>query len=84
MIIFGVLFLLHLFIPTISYMFIFHLWPCILIVLGIEILISSTMKYDSFKYDTAAVFLVLVIAGFALCMGGADFVLQHAACEITF
>ena len=40
----GILFLLHIIFPVISYLFIFRLWPCILILLGAEILIGNCKK----------------------------------------
>ena len=38
LIVFGSLFLAHVFIPVLSYAFIFRLWPFILILLGVEVL----------------------------------------------
>lgn len=38
LVVFGILFLIHIFGGVLNYMLIFHLWPLILIVLGGEIL----------------------------------------------
>ena len=41
LVVFGILFLIHIFGGVLNYMLIFHLWPLILIVLGGEILYYS-------------------------------------------
>lgn len=69
----GILFLVHMIIPVISYEFIFRLWPCILIMLGIEVLIGNYKKEDVFVYDKGAVFLLVVLAIFAMIMGFAEY-----------
>ena len=71
MIVFGIMFILHLFIHLISYEMIFRLWPLILIGLGVEILLSN-MKERRFVYDKGAVFLLVIVAILAVCMAGAD------------
>ena len=57
----GILFLLHIIFPVISYLFIFRLWPCILILLGAEILIGNCKKDVSFVYDTGSVVLLILL-----------------------
>ncbi len=71
LIVFGGMFLLHLFSNLISYEMIFKLWPIILIGLGIEILLSNYIK-DKIIYDKAAIVLMFLIAFFAMGMAGAD------------
>ncbi len=39
LVLFGILFLVHLFVPVLTYEIIFHIWPCIFLLLGIEILL---------------------------------------------
>lgn len=73
---FGVMFILHLFLSVISYDLIFKLWPLILIGLGVELL-ASNLKTDNVVYDKAAIFLMVVLAFFAMCMAGADLVFQY-------
>ena len=73
---FGILFVLHLFLNVISYDLIFKLWPIILIGLGIEVLASNFAK-DRIVYDKAAIFLMFVIAIFAMGMAGADWAFNH-------
>ena len=71
----GVLFLLHLFIPGINYIFIFHLWPCVLIILGIEIIVSLFWKGENvFKYDFAAIVIIFSMAAFSMCMAFMDYI----------
>ena len=75
---FGTLFLLHTFYPAISFEFIFTCWPVILIVLGLEIL--STFFWpgeEKPKYDGAAIFLVLVMACFAMGMALIQFFMEN-------
>ena len=68
---FGVLFLLHSVIATISYDLIFSLWPVIFICLGLELLISCISE-RKMVYDKAAIFLLVVMTLFALGMAAAD------------
>lgn len=71
MIAMGVVFILHTFLNVISYDMIFRLWPFILISLGVEILLSNLL-YKRFVYDKAAVFLLIMLTFFAVCMAGVD------------
>ena len=51
MIVFGVLFLLHLALPNLSYLMIFRLWPFIFIFLGIEVLLGIHRENVQFIYS---------------------------------
>ena len=64
---FGNAFLAHMFLGEISYEFIFHMWPLILIGLGIELMISN-FTGEKVVYDKGAIFLVIVMAFFAMGM----------------
>lgn len=76
---FGILFLLHMLVPAVTYLFIFRLWPLILIVLGVEMMISNIrLKETVLKYDMGAIFLVLLLALFAMGMGIVEFCIDHA------
>lgn len=78
-IVFGILFLLRTFLSVISYEIILKLWPLILIVLGIEVLYSYfSTKEEVVKYDIWAVLIVVMIAVFAMGMGGMEFLFEHA------
>lgn len=81
MIIFGVLFILHVCFGLISYEMIFKLWPFILIGLGIEILLSN-LSDEKFVYDKAAIFLLIVVTFFAVCMAGIDVAFTHFETEL--
>ena len=79
---FGVLFVLHLFMNAISYEMIFRLWPVILIGLGVEVLLSNFIK-DKIIYDKAAIFLLIVMTFFAMCMAYADWAMVNLAWGIS-
>jgi uncharacterized membrane protein HdeD (DUF308 family) len=75
----GVLFLLHLFQPlAISYLFIFRLWPVILIFLGIEVLAAYLVnKKEKLLYDGWAVFLMILLMFLAAAMAGSQILLDQ-------
>ena len=75
---FGILFLLRLFVSSLSYAFIFKLWPVIFIFLGLEILIANHIqKENKLVYDKAAVVLTVILTFFAMFMSWMDFVIEH-------
>lgn len=78
LVVFGVMFLVRPFVQTLNYQVILSCWPIILILLGLELLFCHfTSGEEKLKYDGAAVFLVLVMAGFALTMGTIEFVMEN-------
>lgn len=78
LIVFGILFLLHMMLPVISYTFIFRFWPLILVFLGLEIIIANTRKGENMmKYDIGAIFLIIVLAAFSLGMGLAEYCMSY-------
>lgn len=77
LVLFGALFLLHLFVPAVSYLVIFQFWPCIFILLGLELLYASRRR-EEVIYDTGAIFLVIVMTVFAMGMAGADLIIRYA------
>ena len=81
MIAFGILFIIHLFFGTIGYDMIFKLWPFILVGLGVEILISNAVK-DKFVYDKGAIFLLIMVSLFAMCMAGAEMIFNYYSLAI--
>lgn len=76
MVVFGSMFLLHIFFGLMSYERIFKLWPFIMIGLGIEILLSNIAE-RKFVYDKAAVFLLIILMLFAACMAWVDLMLTY-------
>ena len=77
MIAFGAMFLIHMFVPAVSYRFILSTWPCIFIMLGVEILLGSRRKKVRFTYDAAGIVLTGVMIIFAMCMAECEAILQH-------
>ena len=71
MIIFGILFILHITLDLISYRVIFNLWPLMLVGLGVELLVAN-LGNRSMVYDKAAVVLLFIMTLFAMRMAGAD------------
>ncbi len=82
MILFGSLFLVHMFLPALSLGVIMKLWPLILIALGCEMLISNVRKGDDqeevLKYDKGAIFLIFLLSGFAAVMGMIEYFMEYA------
>lgn len=75
---FGIMVLLKLIFPSISYLAIVSMWPVVLILLGIEIIVAYVInKEEIMKYDFAAIFLVIALSFFAMCMGGMEYLLTH-------
>lgn len=73
LVLFGSLFLIHLFVPALNYQMIFHFWPSILILLGIEVLVGNHRMGEKFVYDGGAVVLLIVLSIFAMGMGLIDY-----------
>ena len=86
----GILFLLHLFLPAMNYVMIFRLWPVILILLGAEVLLGCRHKWyevldekgnikeqQKTVYDVTAIMLTLVLTCFAIGMGVVDWAIRY-------
>lgn len=75
---FGILFLIRIFIPLISYEVLFRLWPIMLISLGIEVLLGNMRSSKvSFVYDGWAIFLTCIMVFFAGVMCFWDCVINY-------
>lgn len=72
----GALFLAHMFLPEMSYEFIYKVWPVIFILLGIEILIANGRKNVEFVYDKTAIGLVAVLIVFSMFMAVIGFAVE--------
>lgn len=84
LIIYGILFLVHMAVPTLNYLIIFRLWPIIFIMLGLEILISSMGKnQDSrkFVYDFPAVLIIIMLMVFAMIMAAVEAAVRWEGCQ---
>lgn len=63
LVMFGIMFLLRLIYPSIDYLKIASLWPIVLVLLGIEIIVSySINKEEIMKYDFGAIILILMLS----------------------
>lgn len=80
LILFGVLFILHMLVPAVTYGFIFRLWPVILIFLGVEIIFSNLKVTEiEMKYDLGAIVLIMLLTLFSMVMGAMEFCMAHAS-----
>ena len=78
LVMFGIMFLLRLVMTNINILLIASLWPLILVSVGIEIIVAYIInKEEKMKYDFSAIILVVILAFFALGMGGAEFIITH-------
>lgn len=74
----GVLLIVHLFVPKLTYTVILNYWPVTLILLGIEILVAnSRSEKTAFTYDGWSIVLLFLILGFTMCMGILDWILVN-------
>lgn len=77
MVVFGVLFLVHLLFNVLNYEMIFSFWPLMLVSLGMELLLSNFSK-KKLVYDKAAVFLLIMMTLFVMGMAAADVCMEIA------
>lgn len=78
LILLGILLLIHLFVPTLSYSAIISYWPVTLILLGIEILAANFRSEKvTFVYDGWAIFLLFMVLCFTGCMGILDWIMVN-------
>lgn len=73
LILFGALFLLSRFFTQINPRLLMTLWPVILILLGIEIIVSYLVNKDEvLKYDGGAIALIVLLTLFCIAMAGVE------------
>ena len=84
LILFGILFLVHMVFPALNYRIIFRLWPCILIALGVEVLVANAKPDQKFVYDKGAIVLLMILVIFAMIMAGIDLMFTYGATCISF
>lgn len=78
LVVFGIMFLIRTIFVDFDYTFIFHLWPVMFILLGLEVLYYSIRYKDiHFKYDVGAFFLLGIIIIFAMGMAGIEFLMDN-------
>lgn len=77
---YGILFLIHIFVPELKYQYIFRCWPGIFILLGCEILAENhKSKAQDYKivYDFAAIVMLMITLLFAMIMAAIDFEIAY-------
>lgn len=78
LVVFGIMFLLRLVTSNINILLIASLWPLILISVGIEIIAAYIINSkERIQYDFSAIILVIILAFFAMGMGGTEFIITH-------
>lgn len=78
LVLFGVLYLVHMFFAGLKYYFIFQLWPVIFIILGGEILFYALQRENvKYKYDFAAIVVIMILIIFTMCMAMMDWLYIH-------
>lgn len=85
LILYGVLFLLHMAVPALNYEIILRLWPVTLIILGVEILLSSMGKNQEkqkFVYDFPAVLIIMMMLFFAMIMAVMDYAMRNGGIRL--
>lgn len=84
LIIFGILFILRIFLTDLTYHIIFSMWPVIFLLLGIEILLAGIKQTgEKLIYDTTAFFLIIILSFFAMGMAVAEFCIKYAGFHIV-
>ncbi|QAT50513.1 hypothetical protein EQM14_12480 [Caproiciproducens sp. NJN-50] len=79
MVVFGILFLLRLFVPAVTLRLIVSLWPLVLVFLGIETLLAYAMnREEKMRYDAGSVVLIVALAFFTVCMAAAQIAAEHS------
>lgn len=80
LIVFGVMFLVHMAAPSLNYEMIFNCWPVIFVLLGVEILVenhrSSASGYK-FVYDFPAILMLVLMLFFAMIMAVVEYAIQY-------
>lgn len=84
-IIFGVLLLLRICFANLTFEFIIRFWPAVLIVLGLEILISNfSKKNQDVKFDFFSIFMIFLMLAFVIGMGGAELLLEYGKYHMIY
>ncbi|WP_026888710.1 hypothetical protein [Clostridium beijerinckii] len=79
LIVFGIMFLLRVFITNLNVLLIVSMWPLILVSVGIEIIAACIINnQERMQYDFSAIILVIILVFFAMGMGGAEFIVTHS------
>ncbi|MEI8216311.1 MAG: hypothetical protein WCF96_04375 [Eubacteriales bacterium] len=77
LILMGGAFIAHLVLPVLSLNMLLNFWPVVLILLGIETLVSYFVnKQERLRYDVWSIVIMIVLVGFSTCMGWAQFLFE--------
>ncbi len=79
LIVFGVLFLVHMAAPFLNYEMIFDCWPVVFVLLGVEILVEnrkSSLAGYRFVYDFPVILMLMLLLFFAMMMAVVDCAIQ--------
>ena len=68
----GILYLLATFWKTVPLQLVFHLWPVILILLGLEILLSRILSGERMQYDKTAIWIMVMMVLFSMFLACVD------------
>ena len=81
LVVFGLLFLLRLFIPWFDYLYVMRFWPVILILLGVEVLVTALLPKAEGeprpKVDVLSVVVLFLTLFVAFALGAAQFALEQ-------
>ena len=81
LIIFGMLFLVHMVYPSLSLTVIMKLWPVVLIALGVEMLVAnyrcSSEESEVLKYDKGAIGITFLLVCFSMVMGVMEYWMEY-------
>lgn len=83
----GIVFLLQMLIPGMTFWLVCRFWPLIFIILGVEILISNWRdKEGTFIYDKGSILLTFIVIGFAMILGLISQIVMYAGqnIQVTF
>ena len=83
----GALFIVNIFVSSFSVWEALKFWPVILVMLGIEILVSLALgnrKNTQFKFDWVSMLLTVFMVLFSMAMAFADSILQNHVFEVVF
>ncbi len=87
LIVFGVLFLVHMAVPSLAYDVIFRCWPVVFVFLGMEILAENRKSNEAgykFIYDFPAILMLFLMLFFAMMMAVVDCAIQYESMWWSF
>jgi len=81
LVVFGVLFMVRVFAPWFDFVRVLQFWPVVLILLGIEVLVSALVPRKegdaAIKLDAASIVLLFVVLFLAIGLAAAQFALEQ-------